>query len=114
MPTRCTTRSPAPATRSWTRRTTTRGAGSSTCRTRTATRSRSSVRSADPGPHMKRVLVTGMSGVGKSTVARELAARGFGFVDTDEVSHWVDTGTGRPAPAPAAGEEWGDVDFVWD
>ena len=33
---------------------------------------------------MKRVLVTGMSGTGKSSVARELAARGFKAVDTDD------------------------------
>ncbi|WP_194921329.1 AAA family ATPase [Catenulispora rubra] len=32
---------------------------------------------------MKRVLVTGMSGVGKSTLLEELAARGFATVDTD-------------------------------
>ena len=33
---------------------------------------------------MKRVLLTGMSGTGKSTVIRELAARGFKAVDTDD------------------------------
>jgi shikimate kinase len=32
---------------------------------------------------VKRVLVTGMSGAGKSTVLAELAARGFWSVDTD-------------------------------
>lgn len=32
---------------------------------------------------MKRVLVTGMSGVGKSTLLAELAARGYRTVDTD-------------------------------
>jgi dephospho-CoA kinase len=39
------------------------------------------------GPYsrpVKRVLVTGMSGTGKSSVARELAARGFKAVDTDD------------------------------
>ena len=41
---------------------------------------------------MKRVLLTGMSGTGKSTVIGELAARGFRAVDTDhdELSHEVD------------------------
>lgn len=41
---------------------------------------------------MKRVLITGMSGTGKSAVIRELAARGFRAVDIDtpEWSHWVD------------------------
>lgn len=33
--------------------------------------------------HVKRVLVTGMSGAGKSALLTELAARGFWCVDTD-------------------------------
>ncbi len=33
---------------------------------------------------MKRVLLTGMSGTGKSTVIKALAARGYHAVDTDE------------------------------
>lgn len=33
---------------------------------------------------MKRVLLTGMSGTGKSTIVAELAARGFMAVDTDQ------------------------------
>lgn len=32
---------------------------------------------------MKRVLITGMSGTGKSTVIKELAARGYNAVDAD-------------------------------
>jgi hypothetical protein len=32
---------------------------------------------------MKRVLLTGMSGTGKSTVIEELATRGYKAVDTD-------------------------------
>lgn len=47
---------------------------------------------------MTRVLVTGMSGVGKSTLLAELARRGIAVVDTDEGgwSHEVpaDDGTG--------------------
>lgn len=41
---------------------------------------------------MKRVLLTGMSGTGKSTVIEELAARGYKAVDTDYdgYSHLVD------------------------
>jgi shikimate kinase len=40
---------------------------------------------------MTRVLVTGMSGTGKSSVIAELAARGYRAVDTDddEWSEWV-------------------------
>ncbi len=40
---------------------------------------------------MSKVLVTGMSGTGKSTVLRELASRGYETVDTDsdEWSEWV-------------------------
>jgi dephospho-CoA kinase len=33
---------------------------------------------------MRRVLLTGMSGVGKSSVVRELVARGHKAVDTDD------------------------------
>lgn len=36
------------------------------------------------GLAMKRVLLTGMSGTGKSTVIQELAARGFRAVDLDD------------------------------
>ena len=61
---------------------------------------------------MKRILVTGMSGTGKSTVIGELAAHGFMAVDadTDEYSEWVevigDTGAlGSPA--------WGAKDWMW-
>ena len=34
---------------------------------------------------MKRVLLTGMSGTGKSTVINELAARGYKAVDIDDL-----------------------------
>jgi NAD(P)-dependent dehydrogenase (short-subunit alcohol dehydrogenase family) len=37
---------------------------------------------------MKRVLITGMSGTGKSSVIQELAARGFKAVDTDWDPSW--------------------------
>jgi shikimate kinase len=38
---------------------------------------------ASDGNDVKRVLLTGMSGVGKSTVIEELAARGYMAIDTD-------------------------------
>ncbi len=47
---------------------------------------------------MKRVLLTGMSGVGKSSLAEELRARGFRAVDLDQ--------PGWSASAP-------DGDWVW-
>lgn len=37
---------------------------------------------------MKRILLTGMSGTGKSSVVRELTARGYKAVDTDD--GWCD------------------------
>ena len=45
---------------------------------------------------MRRVLITGMSGTGKSTALVELGRRGFRVVDTDstEWSEWVPAGDG--------------------
>ena len=59
------------------------------------------------GADVKRVLITGMSGTGKSTVIAELAARGYNAVDTDygglsevvSVPHDQQTGLGR-------GQDW--------
>lgn len=65
---------------------------------------------------MKRILLTGMSGAGKSTVIRQLAARGYRAVDLDHEpwSHWVDLRTGQPAPPPAPGTyPWDALDWVW-
>jgi len=46
---------------------------------------------------MKRVLLTGMSGAGKSSVVRELRARGYKAIDTDD---------GWCAPLPNGRQEW--------
>jgi broad-specificity NMP kinase len=58
---------------------------------------------------MKRVLITGMSGTGKTAVIRELAARGHDArdLDTPEWSEWVDA---DPADALTPGE---GKDWVW-
>lgn len=54
-----------------------------------------------------KVLITGMSGTGKTALIRELSARGFTAydLDTPDWSHWVDV-----APAdgltPAEGKDW--------
>jgi shikimate kinase len=56
---------------------------------------------------MKRVLVTGMSGTGKSTVINELAARGYKAVDTDDhgLSEWVAVPLDEPTGL-APGQDW--------
>ncbi len=59
---------------------------------------------------MKRILLTGMSGVGKSTVIAELAARGYRAVDADcdEFSEWVEVSDAPDMlPSPVeAGRDW--------
>jgi shikimate kinase len=56
---------------------------------------------------MKRVLVTGMSGTGKSTVINELAARGYKAVDTDDhgLSEWVAVPLEEPTGL-GPGQDW--------
>jgi dephospho-CoA kinase len=50
---------------------------------------------------MNRVLVTGMSGAGKSTVIQELQRRGYKAIDTDWDSEWEE----QPA-TPSDGPGW--------
>ena len=56
---------------------------------------------------LKRVLITGMSGTGKSAVVAELVARDYKAydLDTPEWSEWIDT---DPADqlTPAKGKDW--------
>ena len=56
---------------------------------------------------MKRILITGMSGTGKTSVIRELLARGHQAydLDTPEWSHWVPAAPGDDL-TPAQGEDW--------
>jgi shikimate kinase len=56
---------------------------------------------------MKRVLITGMSGTGKSSVIRELVARGHQAhdLDTPEWSEWVDADPSDML-TPAQGKDW--------
>jgi shikimate kinase len=58
---------------------------------------------------VKRVLLTGMSGTGKSTLIRELAARGYKAIDTDsdEWSEWVNDAGDERAGLTA------EPDWVW-
>ncbi|MBV9172787.1 MAG: AAA family ATPase [Chloroflexi bacterium] len=59
---------------------------------------------------MKRVLLTGMSATGKSTLIRALAALGYKAIDTDadRWSEWVNI-IGDSGPSGATG----DPDWVW-
>ena len=62
---------------------------------------------------MKRILLTGISGVGKSTVTDELAARGYKAVDADDgaFSEWVEASGDLEAAAGSPVEA--DMDWVW-
>ena len=63
---------------------------------------------------MKRVLLTGISGTGKSTVIGALAARGYKAVDADcdEFSVWVEV-TGEPESDSLGPPVEADRDWVW-
>jgi broad-specificity NMP kinase len=59
---------------------------------------------------VKRILLTGISGVGKSTVIDELAARGHAAVDLDcgEFSEWVEVldDADTPGTPVEPGRDW--------
>lgn len=59
---------------------------------------------------MKRILLTGMSGTGKSTVIHELASRGYKAVDADtsEYSQWVEVvdDSDTPGTPVEPGRDW--------
>ena len=56
---------------------------------------------------MKRVLLTGMSGTGKSTLVKALAARGYKAVDADDhgLSEWVAVALDEPTGL-GPGQDW--------
>jgi dephospho-CoA kinase len=56
---------------------------------------------------MKCVLITGMSGTGKSSVIQELVARGYRAhdLDTPEWSEWIDTDP-SDVLTPTRGKDW--------
>lgn len=56
---------------------------------------------------MKRLLITGMSATGKSSVIKELSARGFDALDLDtpQWSHWVEA-EAADTLTPAKGKDW--------
>lgn len=62
---------------------------------------------------MKTILITGMSGTGKSTVILNLQARGYKAIDldSDAFSIWVDA---EPDPADPDNEVQPGKDWVWD
>ncbi|HEV2124266.1 MAG TPA: AAA family ATPase [Chloroflexota bacterium] len=57
---------------------------------------------------VKRVLLTGMSGTGKSTLIGELAARGYKAIDTDsdEWSEWVPDIGDPESSGPTVEQDW--------
>lgn len=61
---------------------------------------------------MKRVLLTGMSGTGNSTLIAELAARGHQAVDayTEEFSEWAEVTDNRDIPGSPVEA---DRNWVW-
>jgi dephospho-CoA kinase len=56
---------------------------------------------------MKRILITGMSGTGKSSVIQELVARGYRAhdLDTSEWSEWIDADP-SDVLTPTRGKDW--------
>lgn len=60
------------------------------------------------------VLITGNPGSGKSSLAVELAQRGFAVIDGDDLAEWQ-TASGRPAvqPVPTPEDWWPAHRWVW-
>jgi broad-specificity NMP kinase len=57
-----------------------------------------------------KIFVTGVSGVGKTSVAKALETKGVRAVDMDELSHWRDKQTDEKVGwEPGRTEEWHDA-----
>lgn len=57
-----------------------------------------------------KIFVTGISGTGKTSVARALVAQGVTAVDMDVLSHWENKETGeRTGWEPGSSDEWNDA-----
>jgi adenylate kinase family enzyme len=68
---------------------------------------------------MDRYLITGMTGTGKTTIAKELQNRGYPAHDTDRVkglSAWIERTTGLPRPKDfSSAADWVDrYDWLWN
>lgn len=57
---------------------------------------------------MKRILITGMSGIGKPTVIRDLVSRGFRAVgtDSDEWCEWQELSVTGAPPGSTPERDW--------
>lgn len=65
---------------------------------------------------MKKYFITGVSGIGKTSVTRELQKRGFAAFDIEETNglcYWVNKQTGKPSDSWERGnKEWFN-EFAW-
>jgi shikimate kinase len=62
---------------------------------------------------MQRILLTGISGVGKSTVTEELARRGYNAVDADSDAYSAWVAVSDELAAAAGTPVTADQDWVW-
>ena len=56
-----------------------------------------------------KIYVTGVSGTGKTSIAKALVAQGVNAIDTDELGHWENKHTGEEVGwEPGSSDEWYD------